>query len=582
MSAYTYSYKASVQKFTVKTTGMYEISTYGAQGGASTGNYAGGYGAEMVGDFSLTAGETIDIVVGGEGKASDNGGGGGGGSFVMLNGKALIIAGGGGGSAAGFGGAPGQVGPSGSQGYGSGSGAGGAGGQGGSGASAVNLGGGGGYAGGYGGSSFAPPTGGVGRGFGYSGGQSRAVGGNGGYGGGGGGAFRGGGGGGGGGYGGGGGGGYAGGGGGGGSADTGSPVTAISGEHTGNGSVIIEATSLCFLAGTQIRTPSGEIAIDALSVGDKILSYSGEARCIVWIGHSRVSAKPGQRDAATPILIFKGAIADNVPAKNLRVTKAHGLYIDEVLIPAEFLVNHHSIVWDDRSQDYTIYHIELETHDVLVADGAPAESYRDDGNRWRFENANSGWNLRPKKPCAPVLTGGLVVDSVWRRLLDRAGPRRKMPLTCMPDVHLMVDGHRVDATTRSAQQITFHLPRWRHSVRLVSRDAIPSELGVARDPRPLGVALRQLELRAGAEAVIVGANDRRLVDGFHSYEPVDQLRWTNGDARLPGSIFPIPRHDRATELTLHLTGATYYPLFQDEDCISGVSTPHQASGLHAS
>jgi len=66
-----------------------------------------------------------------------------------------------------------------------------------------------------------------------------------------------------------------------------------------------------------------------------------------------------------------------------------------VLIPVEFLVNHRSIFWDDNAQEVELYHIELETHDVLVANGAPAESYRDDGNRWLFRNANSGWGLPP-------------------------------------------------------------------------------------------------------------------------------------------------------------------------------------------
>jgi hypothetical protein len=37
------------------------------------------------------------------------------------------------------------------------------------------------------------------------------------------------------------------------------------------------------------------------------------------------------------VIVRKGAIADNVPHRNLRVTKSHGLYIDGVLIPAEFL-----------------------------------------------------------------------------------------------------------------------------------------------------------------------------------------------------------------------------------------------------
>ncbi len=64
-----------------------------------------------------------------------------------------------------------------------------------------------------------------------------------------------------------------------------------------------------------------------------------------------------------------------------------------------------------------------KTHDLLLANGAPAESYRDDGNRWLFRNGNGGKGLPPQEPCAAVLTGGPVVDAVWRRLLDRTGPR---------------------------------------------------------------------------------------------------------------------------------------------------------------
>ncbi len=79
---------------------------------------------------------------------------------------------------------------------------------------------------------------------------------------------------------------------------------------------------------------------------------------------------------------------------------------------------------------------------MLLANGAPAESYRDDGNRWLFHNANTGWDQPAKAPCAPVLTGGPVVDAVWQRLLERSGPRPGLPLTDDPDVHLLVDGVR--------------------------------------------------------------------------------------------------------------------------------------------
>ena len=98
------------------------------------------------------------------------------------------------------------------------------------------------------------------------------------------------------------------------------------------------------------------------------------------------------------------------------------------MISVEFLVDHRSILWDDRAQGI-FYHIELATHDVLIADGAPAESYRDDGNRWLFRNPNIGWQLPPQPPCAPIHTGGELVDKVWRRLLERAGHPRNIPLT---------------------------------------------------------------------------------------------------------------------------------------------------------
>jgi Hint domain len=161
------------------------------------------------------------------------------------------------------------------------------------------------------------------------------------------------------------------------------------------------------------------------------------------IGSGKVLATRGRRTAAIPVIVRKGALVDNVPNRDLRVTKAHLLYIDGVLIPVEFLVNHRTILWDDRAQEVAICHVELDSHDVLIANGAPAESYRDDGNRWLFQNANAGWHLPPQDPYTPVLTGGPLVDAVWRRLLDRAGLRRLPPMTDDPDLHLYSSMARV-------------------------------------------------------------------------------------------------------------------------------------------
>jgi hypothetical protein len=245
-----------------------------------------------------------------------------------------------------------------------------------------------------------------------------------------------------------------------------------------------------------------------------------------------------------------------VPHCDLRVTKAHALYLDGVLVPVEFLINHHTIVWDDHAREVTLYHIELQTHDVLMANGAPAESYRDDGNRWLFQNANTGWGGPPQTPCAPVLTGGPIVDALWQRLLDRAGPRVNRSLTADPDLHLLVDGCRLDGEQRADSAHVFVLPATARSVRIASRAAAPAELGLARDPRTLGVAVQRIVVRGSSRSRVIEAADDRLVEGFHLYEAANGLRWTDGDAVLPAALFAdFGGH---VEVALQLQGTTQY------------------------
>jgi hypothetical protein len=71
----------------------------------------------------------------------------------------------------------------------------------------------------------------------------------------------------------------------------------------------------------------------------------------------------------------------------------------------------------------------------------------------------------------------------------------------------------------------------------MSRAGVPQELGLARDPRVLGIALRRIVLAEGAHIRTVEARDSRLTQGFHRFEPDGGIRWTNGDASLPGRLF---------------------------------------------
>jgi hypothetical protein len=313
---------------------------------------------------------------------------------------------------------------------------------------------------------------------------------------------------------------------------------------------------VCFLAGTMIATPSGECAVERLKIGDQVLTASGKVRPIAWIGTGRVLATRNRRTAATPVIVRKSAFAPNVPYADLRVTKGHAFWFDGVLIPAEFLVNHRTILWDDHAREITIYHIELDAHDILLANGAQAESYRDDGNRWLFQNGNSGWDQPAKPPCAPVLTGGETVDTVWRRLLDRSGARPGLPLTSDPDLHLTVDGRRLDPTIAGKTASIFHLDRVPVSIRLSSRSAAPQELGLSRDPRCLGVAIDRIELRQGRTTRVLVAGSAALTNGFHPFEPEARLQWTDGDAELPASLFA--GLTGPCELLVHCRGSTRY------------------------
>jgi hypothetical protein len=230
---FDFTYTGSLVTFTVSTTDTYQILAFGAQGGSLISGGligVGGLGAETGGDFSLTAGEILQIAVGGAGSSL----GGGGGSFVVGPGNAplLIAGGGGGGGQVGGTGLPGEGGLTGQNGGGPNGGVNGNGGSAGS-FGPAGAGGGGFFSAGgdnlffgvTGGGAFPDLTGGlVGGGFGGGGGGNASAGGGGGYSGGGGGARSAGG---------------QGPGGGGGSFDAGTNQILAADFRTGNGEVII-------------------------------------------------------------------------------------------------------------------------------------------------------------------------------------------------------------------------------------------------------------------------------------------------------------------------------------------------------
>jgi hypothetical protein len=137
--------------------------------------------------------------------------------------------------------------------------------------------------------------------------------------------------------------------------------------------------STCFLKGTKIRTAEGERKIEDLAIGDLLPTMFDGLRPIQWIGRYPIKrsdpTKPWVKDAL-PVRITRSALAPNVPHSDLYVTGGHALLIDGVLVPAELLINGTTITRDEaREYDQLEYiHVKLESHDVIYAEGVPAET----------------------------------------------------------------------------------------------------------------------------------------------------------------------------------------------------------------
>ncbi len=134
-----------------------------------------------------------------------------------------------------------------------------------------------------------------------------------------------------------------------------------------------------YLAGTMIRTLLGEKRIEDILVGDRVAALvDGKMTgCdVIQTGHQTVTAGSGKDDdfSLFPIRIMQGAIADDVPCRDLLVGPAHFVAFGAYLVPTHRLENGATIYYDHGISSSTHCHFATVENTVIWANNLPCRS----------------------------------------------------------------------------------------------------------------------------------------------------------------------------------------------------------------
>lgn len=335
-------------------------------------------------------------------------------------------------------------------------------------------------------------------------------------------------------------------------------------------------TVTCFLAGSLIRTEAGDVPVEDVYVGDRILTVTDGVenyKPVIWAGYQTMTVQQGLPDdeAGCPVRVRAGALAAGVPYQDLLITPEHCLLIDGQFVPVRMLVNGGTIAYDRSLTRYTYYHVETACHDVIMANGTLTESYLDTGNRGSFAQTGSVVTLGAERrtwaqhSAAPLAVEREAVEPIFHALMARAvaqaspdvSPRPE--LTADADLHLeTMDGKVIRKIREQNGRASFMLPADVAQVRLLSRASRPSDVigPFVDDRRMLGVLVGDILVQDGTLAPrrVMPHPETGSLPGWHAASPGD-ARWTNGHALLP---LPAAQPRALRILTLHILSAGPY------------------------
>jgi len=173
----------------------------------------------------------------------------------------------------------------------------------------------------------------------------------------------------------------------------------------------------CFTAGTMIACPDGERSVESLKAGDLVITASGDVKPVRFLGRQRIDL--GAAPDRAPVRIPASAFADGLPRRDLRLSPDHAVVFDNVLIPVRSLLG--GAVVQEEISEITYYHIQLDSHDVVLAEGLPCETLLETDDLSCFDNAEEAVPSDAfLAPCLPRVTQGPVVEAARAAIRARA------------------------------------------------------------------------------------------------------------------------------------------------------------------
>lgn len=188
--------------------------------------------------------------------------------------------------------------------------------------------------------------------------------------------------------------------------------------------------TVCFAAGTMIETHAGLRAVEKLRAGDLVRTLDHGLRPVVWAEAQELPLDNSMRARKNaPVRVHRGALGPGMPTRDLLLSPQHRVLIaskiaarlfgsDEVLVPVKKLVGHPGIIRERRLNRVTYCHLYFGTHEVIWAEGTPAESLLPEKDALFGLSASAQARLAtlaPVTPARPIVERGPDIRELLRR-----------------------------------------------------------------------------------------------------------------------------------------------------------------------